>query len=469
MKRMKLWQIKQPRLKKVASALVLGFAVLGAVNIGVWLAYKDRVLPNYYLAGQSVGGLSFSDIANLEQAALLPEKIILNTPSQSYSAEPGSMGISVDIEASIVNLRRDSQTLLPVAAFFQTTKLPLVLSIDDSVFDQKVLEIAKQLDKQPVPKRIIFNEARFELAPAEDGYKLNKRLLKTKLKQNLVSGQVNIKTPLIDVPPEENGLSLEPKLASLNQTLAAADINYHYNGKTIEPGPEDIGKWYKASGQTVRLSPDLIKNYINRTARQHFKTVPNNQTQAVEASLYALSKNRRLDFVIAADETPIEYTYCAKTLNVSKDELPEFSRTLAAVLGDVKGWQLEGKITFKKVNNGCDFTAWLSAASNVPDFNPQVCSSYYSCRVGRNVIINYDRWRFATTPWNQAGGGLEDYRAMVVNHEVGHWLDFRHLPCPSAGRMSPVMGQQSKNLAGCRFNPWPTETELATLKRRLNL
>jgi hypothetical protein len=84
----------------------------------------------------------------------------------------------------------------------------------------------------------------------------------------------------------------------------------------------------------------------------------------------------------------------------------------------------------------------------------------WSCRVGRYVIINQDRWKDASPAWNAAHLALRDYRHMVVNHETGHWLGLHHATCPGPGRLAPVMQQQSKGLQGCRFNPFPTIHEL---------
>ena len=78
------------------------------------------------------------------------------------------------------------------------------------------------------------------------------------------------------------------------------------------------------------------------------------------------------------------------------------------------------------------------------------------------MIINQERWKHASPAWNAANGALRDYRHMVVNHESGHFLGLGHAGCPGAGRPAPVMMQQSKGLAGCRFNPWPTARELAS-------
>ncbi len=88
------------------------------------------------------------------------------------------------------------------------------------------------------------------------------------------------------------------------------------------------------------------------------------------------------------------------------------------------------------------------------------CDVEWSCRVGRSVIINDKRWVDASAAWNASGGTLRDYRHMVVNHEVGHWLGHGHLHCAGAGQLAPVMQQQSIDLEGCKFNPWPLTSEL---------
>jgi len=116
-------------------------------------------------------------------------------------------------------------------------------------------------------------------------------------------------------------------------------------------------------------------------------------------------------------------------------------------------------VSFQEVASGGMFTLVLSEASQLPSFSPG-CGTEYSCRAGRYVVINQDRWLGATASWNNAGGSLRDYRHMVVNHETGHWLGHDHVSCPGLGQPAMVMQQQSIDLQGCKFNPWPTEAEL---------
>jgi hypothetical protein len=152
--------------------------------------------------------------------------------------------------------------------------------------------------------------------------------------------------------------------------------------------------------------------------------------------------------------------YHVETRGLITTRLRTFVRQAQQTLDDPRGWRGAG-IQFRRVARGGSMTLVLSEASRVPDFSSS-CSSMWSCRVGRYVIINQERWKHASPAWNAANGALRDYRHMVVNHETGHFLGLGHSGCPGAGRPAPVMMQQSKGLAGCHFNPWPTARELAS-------
>jgi uncharacterized protein DUF3152 len=151
-------------------------------------------------------------------------------------------------------------------------------------------------------------------------------------------------------------------------------------------------------------------------------------------------------------------TYSVITRGAITANLAEFKSQANATLNDQRGWAKMG-VAFQEVVSGGMFTLVLSEASQLPTFSSG-CGVEYSCRAGRYVIINQDRWLGATPSWNQAGGSLRDYRHMVVNHETGHWLGHDHQACGGAGQPAPVMQQQSISLQGCSFNAWPLASEL---------
>ena len=59
---------------------------------------------------------------------------------------------------------------------------------------------------------------------------------------------------------------------------------------------------------------------------------------------------------------------------------------------------------------------------------------------------------------------MSQYRAMVIDHETGHWFGLGHATCPGKGRKAPVMMQQSKGLHGCSVNSWPLTGEIARVR-----
>lgn len=165
---------------------------------------------------------------------------------------------------------------------------------------------------------------------------------------------------------------------------------------------------------------------------------------------------------IAAEKTRVDYAVQTRG-DINTDPV-EFKSQAAATLRDRRGWAA-ANIAFTYVRRNADFTLWLAAPETMTSFSSG-CDETYSCRVGSHVIINDDRWQNATRAWNQAGGTLRNYRHMVINHEVGHFLGLGHRDCPREGQAAPVMMQQSIDLGGCHINPWPLASEIRQAQQR---
>ena len=157
-----------------------------------------------------------------------------------------------------------------------------------------------------------------------------------------------------------------------------------------------------------------------------------------------------------------EVTYSVITRGHVTASMEVFGRQAQETYADPRGWA-DGGVVFRRVRRGGDFTLVLASARAVPTFS-STCSATWSCRVGRFVIINQERWLHASPAWNAAGLERRDYRHLVVNHETGHWLGLGHTGCPERGAKAPVMMPQSKGTDGCRLNPWPLPRETARIR-----
>lgn len=158
-----------------------------------------------------------------------------------------------------------------------------------------------------------------------------------------------------------------------------------------------------------------------------------------------------------AASAPVHYSYELEARGVPRSAMREFAAVAAATLADMRGWSLRHNVSYHRVASGGSFELILAAPGSVAAAS-SACSSYWSCRVGSQVLINFDRWRYATPSWSKS---RREYRSFVINHEVGHWLGLGHAGCGGAGLPAPVMMQQSKGLYGCRNNAWPLESERA--------
>ncbi|MFF2846536.1 DUF3152 domain-containing protein [Streptomyces sp. NPDC058001] len=126
------------------------------------------------------------------------------------------------------------------------------------------------------------------------------------------------------------------------------------------------------------------------------------------------------------------------------------------ILGNPRGWTADDAWGFRRVAGGTpDFQVRVATPGTVD----KICGEYHldtggevNCNVGNQVMVNLKRWLLATPAY---ADDVPSYRALIINHEVGHFLGHGHETCPRTGAPAPVMMQQIKGLRGCVTNVWP--------------
>jgi hypothetical protein len=136
-----------------------------------------------------------------------------------------------------------------------------------------------------------------------------------------------------------------------------------------------------------------------------------------------------------------------------KQAADEISETLS----NPRGWTANGESSFQLVSSPpYDLRVRIATAATADRLClqgiGQDTGGELNCEVPRGVVVNLKRWMLGSPTFD---GPIHDYRALIINHEMGHFLGHQHETCPAPGKLAPVMMQQIKGLKGCRPNAWP--------------
>ena len=141
---------------------------------------------------------------------------------------------------------------------------------------------------------------------------------------------------------------------------------------------------------------------------------------------------------------------------------PEEKRQVVDVLLDQRGWKSKGFLIVPRDSvppklrpKKADFTLDFRDPADMPDGFPNLSVTWMSLRP-RMVWFNTRNWN--EIPAASGYKTLAEYRAYLINHEVGHAaLGLDHTNCADGDTgPAPIMMQQTKGTGTCHPHPWLT-------------
>ncbi|MFJ3547699.1 DUF3152 domain-containing protein [Streptomyces sp. NPDC090114] len=163
---------------------------------------------------------------------------------------------------------------------------------------------------------------------------------------------------------------------------------------------------------------------------------------------------------VGSGSRPVRYVVEVETgLDISPSQA---ANEIAGILSAPRGWTHDPDNAFQLVGAGSPHDITIKIAT--PATADALCwagihqdtGGEYNCEVPGGVVVNLKRWVKGSPTFD---GPIHDYRALIINHEVGHFLGHSHVTCGGAGQPAPVMMQQIKGLHGCVANAWPYDED----------
>lgn len=485
----------------IAGLVLLIVVIYGLANFYI---HQGKTYSNSYLAQNNISNLSSDELAGFINNLISETNIELSYKQQAEFKSAKDLGIYFD-ENQLNDLVQNKSLLEALRPWFIKSNRNLTLNIDYKKLEEGLKKFKNKSFKPAKNATFTVKDNKLLIKKAKKGFGLDRKMIGSDILDDL-SVRFEPLSKQLEVTGIEPEIT-EEDIKSLSEAISQR-INNDYSisaeGRVKTASKKDIASWLKVvklpDETTLQVTPKRVKQYVKEIADE-FTVSPINQVTSVyksgkKSQITTKGKKGRgvtnidsisedmisnlksgvsykgefttniLDFrkvKKTVDDTlhNATYTYDVAVWGSVKSSVGSFKALAAQTLADSRGWGAGG-VSFQEVPSDGNFTLVLAEPSRVASAAP-ICSSVYSCRVGRNVIINDDRWRLATPSWNNASGSLRDYRHMVVNHEVGHWLGFGHRYCSGAGQLAPVMQQQSISLQGCKFNPWPIQSEISSL------
>lgn len=141
-----------------------------------------------------------------------------------------------------------------------------------------------------------------------------------------------------------------------------------------------------------------------------------------------------------------------------------FAEAVHRTLSDPRSWVGGGRYTFTRVSSGNhDFVVTLASPGTTAEWCAKsglnTAIDNVSCDSANTERVMINGWRWAQGADTFGPDHIQDYRQMLINHEVGHRIGYGHAVCPAEGDLAPVMMQQTKfltlNGVTCEANAWP--------------
>jgi vancomycin resistance protein YoaR len=248
------WKVRTLRgVNRAGVALALALAILTVGLLAVRGMYDDRVYPQVYVAGTSVGGLTEGEAREVlaDRAALVEHGIVTFTlGDKTWRPSLADLGIAVDIDATLDSawaIGREegalSRLTATTAIVGDAVSVPFAMVVDEQTMEQWFLTVDADLGVPPHDAYIQIENGKASIVPEIDGTIVDRTAATTH-----VLAAISGLTPVVYTLPTLQKYStvhsadLEPSLTRLQAALAAP-VKVTFGDNTWSLSGAEIGQF----------------------------------------------------------------------------------------------------------------------------------------------------------------------------------------------------------------------------------
>jgi len=272
---------RKRRVLTICLAILAGISVLAASASMTALACSNRVLPNTYIAGVSVGFSTFEKVADkvsgvIEQVNKAQLEITLNDQTKSFDLN--DLGISVDSEQTKEMIGREDNSWDWLSwsywrDFFRRKQLPPAYTMEADALNKKVLD-GFGVSDQPINAQVSVQDNQLVVVPHQVGLTVDQTALLEAIEEMLSTSQTVqlalqtataapvINTELATQTKTEIEQTIKPIYLTYDSTSYALTANDLYNAVVFEEGADRIG-WEITEKSLQEIITSRIVRRIN--------------------------------------------------------------------------------------------------------------------------------------------------------------------------------------------------------------
>ena len=331
--------------QKPSPASRIVFVLLGILltlvlaNAATAAALEGQIYPGVSVAGHDLSWKTRAAALKILREASPDNTITVKSDNKFFIVKSSDLGASYDLPATVdLAYQVGRQRPLPLLAVLQSGgvgQLGFAYRLNQEKFNSSVSKITNSVGRDPVNAKLTIKDGQIEVAPSQDGIKINVSYLTRLLNQSLAAAKDQVATVNPSVTQADIQVDSTKPAQSQARQLMSKKIVLNYNGRSFTPDAAAIGHWIifkenKAFNKPAALSAEIdssqIKGYVQSVANQ-VNVAPKNKKIMIRDGVtsveqegedgLAMDQDAATAALTEAMKTSVESSYDVKTNKVA--------------------------------------------------------------------------------------------------------------------------------------------------------